>query len=288
MTKYDGDPIGIRAGRRGKFVMGKDRKKSMEEFLKTGKHPLLEHTREENAKSILPAMPTVDVNRPHIFMDLKQRSGVRGRIVVELFEDLYPSLCVPFRNRCLEGHHSIKNTHIDKVQINFAAFGGTCPHTRAESIGAPQNHRLQHVDPGLLSVSKDGSHFALTLRRALPLDDHYKIIGRVSKGMDVLDVLNNVDVDPEEKPDTPICIEQCGMTNHKGENEEVSAAGNALGADLSKGARDVLNTASMKVQDALKDGLKRTTAPPVIKPTKRRHVEEAASTDESSDSDDDF
>lgn len=102
MTKYDGDPIGIRAGRKGKFVLGKDRKKSMEEFLKTGKHPLLEYTREENAKSVLPPLPTVDVNRPHIFMDVKQRSGVRGRIVVELFEDLYPSLCVPFRNRCLE------------------------------------------------------------------------------------------------------------------------------------------------------------------------------------------
>lgn len=102
MTKYDGDPIGIRAGRRGKFVLGKDRKKSMEMFLKTGKHPLIEHTREEHAKSVLPPMPTVDVNRPHIFLDLKQRSGVCGRIVVELFEDLYPSLCVPFRNRCLE------------------------------------------------------------------------------------------------------------------------------------------------------------------------------------------
>ena len=184
----------------------------------------------------------------------------------------------------LQGFHSIKNTVIEKVQINFAAFGGTCPHTRPESVSVPQNHKLQHVDPGLLSVSSDGSHFAITLRRALPLDAGYKVIGRVSKGMEVLTVLNDVAVDSEEKPDVSICIEQCGLTNHKGENETLSAAGSSLGTDLGKGARDGLQAASQQVQNALRDGLKRTTAPSLQVPKKWRHVADAASSDDSSDS----
>lgn len=136
MTKYDGDPIGIRAGRRGKFVLGKDRKKSMDVFLKTGKHPLIEHTREEHAKSVLTPMPTVDVNRPHIFLDLKQRSGVCGRIVVELFEDLYPSLCVPFRNRCLEVSAAGPLCHHDASH--------RCPSFRHLPLLLPC-HELSHV-----------------------------------------------------------------------------------------------------------------------------------------------
>lgn len=169
------------------------------------------------------------------------------------------------------------------MQLNFAAFGGTCPNTRAESISIPQNHRLQHVDPGLLSVSGDGSHFALTLRRALPLDDGYKVIGRVSKGMEVLTALNGVDVDAEEKPEIPISIDQCGLTNHKGENETFSTAGSNLGKDLGQGARDGLEAASQQVQNALQDGLKRTGAPVRKAPNKRRHVADAVSSDDSSD-----
>lgn len=170
------------------------------------------------------------------------------------------------------------------MQLNFAAFGGKCPNTIADSVSIPQNHKLQHVDPGLLSVSADGSHFALTMRRALPLDDGYKVIGRVSKGMEFLTALNDVDVDAEEKPEIPICIDQCGLTNHKGENETFSTAGGNLGKNLSQGTRDGLEAASQQAQNALKDGLKRTGAPVRKAPHKRRHVAEAVSSDDSSDS----
>lgn len=185
-----------------------------------------------------------------------------------------------------QGFHSIKNTRIDKIQRNYAAFGGACPRSQADAVTIPSNHKLQHVDPGLLSVSKDGSHFALTLRRALPLDDGYRVIGRVAKGMDVLTSLNDVDVNGEERPDVPILIEQCGLTNHKGENETFSAAGTDLGQDLNQGARDGLQSASQRVQSAVKDGLKRS-APSKVAPNKRRHIVDSASSSESSDDDGD-
>jgi hypothetical protein len=107
MTKYVGESISVRSGRKTNVVSGKDRKKSMQVFLATGRHPLIEHTRRENKESALIPLPTVDHNRPHVFMDLRQRSGVSGRLVIELFEDLYPSACAAFRNRCQEVSHSI-------------------------------------------------------------------------------------------------------------------------------------------------------------------------------------
>ena len=74
----------------------------METFMKTGRHPHIEYTRQDNASAALKPLPTVDHNRPHVFMDVSQRAGPSGRIVVELFEDMFPALCAAFRNRCHE------------------------------------------------------------------------------------------------------------------------------------------------------------------------------------------
>lgn len=71
-------------------------------FLNAGKHPLIENTVEDNASSALKPLPNIDHNRPHVFIDVSQRAGVSGRIVVELFEDMFPALCAAFRNRCHE------------------------------------------------------------------------------------------------------------------------------------------------------------------------------------------
>lgn len=102
MTKYIGESIAVRSGRRTDALLGGDRRKAMETFMKTGKHPIIEHTRQENASDALKPLPTVDHNRPHVFIDVSQRPGVSGRIVVELLEDMFPALCAAFRNRCHE------------------------------------------------------------------------------------------------------------------------------------------------------------------------------------------
>lgn len=102
MTKYVGESISIRQGRNAGVILGGDRRKAMETFQKTGRHPLIEQTRQDIASSALKPLPTVDHNRPHVFMDVNQREGVTGRIVVELFEDMFPALCSAFRNRCHE------------------------------------------------------------------------------------------------------------------------------------------------------------------------------------------
>jgi hypothetical protein len=83
-------------------VLGKDRQKSMKVFLETGEHPIINQTIEENTSSSLVPLPTLDINRPHVFMDFRHRGRDLGRIIIELFEDMYPVVCAAFRHRCLE------------------------------------------------------------------------------------------------------------------------------------------------------------------------------------------
>ena len=55
----------------------KDIQKEMEVFQKTGEHPELE-AQQQAASSVVPALPDVDVHRPHVFMDLQHSKHMLG------------------------------------------------------------------------------------------------------------------------------------------------------------------------------------------------------------------
>lgn len=102
MTRFVGESVGTRQSSRGKVVDGKDRRRYMEHFLATGHHPLIEKTRDDNVASALRPLPPLDINRPHVFLDLRHGGKALGRVVIELFEDLFPAVSAAFRHRCLE------------------------------------------------------------------------------------------------------------------------------------------------------------------------------------------
>jgi cyclophilin family peptidyl-prolyl cis-trans isomerase len=161
----------------------------------------------------------------------------------------------------LQGHHALKGTCIHKLQPHFAAYGGLSAQTAAATPSSTRSN-LQHIDPGLLSVHKDGSHFALTLGRALVLDKYYCLIGRVGKGKEVIERLSDVPTDPLEAPSVPLTIVQCGTTDHRGLNETLSAAAGTSGAAAAgaiETAREQAQHVVAGVADALKEGLKRRT-----------------------------
>jgi hypothetical protein len=102
MTRFVGDSLATRTGRGSNKLTSKDFTKSMKVFQETGKHPIIERTRQENAASALVPLPTLDINRPHVFLDLHHHGKDMGRIIIELFEDLLPDTCSTFRHRCME------------------------------------------------------------------------------------------------------------------------------------------------------------------------------------------
>ena len=75
MTKFDSEAVGVRAGRKQGFTSGKERRKDMERFQRTGRHPDLDPAA---APPVMHALPERDPNRPHVFFDLKTRSTKHG------------------------------------------------------------------------------------------------------------------------------------------------------------------------------------------------------------------
>lgn len=93
MTRFLGDAIGSRDGK-GKI----DRKRDLEEFKRTGRHPEIEAAREAAASAAATAapLPARDPSRRHVFLDLALPSASPSagldfdfvRLVVEVFDDL--------------------------------------------------------------------------------------------------------------------------------------------------------------------------------------------------------
>lgn len=272
MTKFVGESKATRAGRSAKSsaISGKERQKHLQKFMETGLHPLLEYTKELNTSAALAPLPTLDINRPHVFMDLQLGNRALGRIVIELFEDLAPVAASAFRTRCLEGHHTLKGSCIHKLQPRFAAFGGKAPGAVDARI-KHQGPRLQHSDAGLLSIAADGEHFALTLGRALQLDSAYHIIGRVGLGTDVLEKLSDVVTGPDDEPEPALRVVQCGVTDHKGSFETLSVvnAAPATAAEAASNAQRDLRGARASVASALQQGLQRAQGAERSRPAKK-------------------
>jgi hypothetical protein len=74
MTRFEDEAIGIRSKAK-KFLTRKDMIKEMEEFKKTGRHAALEQA---STSDTIPALPDVDKNRPHVFMNIRVRGNVLG------------------------------------------------------------------------------------------------------------------------------------------------------------------------------------------------------------------
>ena len=159
----------------------------------------------------------------------------------------------------MQGHHTLKGTAIHKLQPQFAVFGGVLASQKEVTTAVIGSKKLQHVEAGLLSVHQDGSHFAITLGRALALDSDYIVIGRVGKGTHVLMRFNDVETDIEDAPEGALTIAACGTTDHKGQNDTISSVNAASTSQHAAGeaAREGVAAASSAVLCAVAAGLKR-------------------------------
>lgn len=100
MTRFIGEAVGQRSGR-SKGTSAKDLRKEMEgelrktiwhdsrlrsdrpmvfaDFQKTGRHAELDQAA---AAERVPALPERDMNRPHIFLDVRQNNKLLGKFVL--------------------------------------------------------------------------------------------------------------------------------------------------------------------------------------------------------------
>lgn len=273
MTKFCGEAINSRSGRKRATYTSKELKKDMEVFLQTGVHPHLQRVQADpGSNDVLTALPDPDPTRPHVFMDVTVDNKPAGRLVIELFEDVAPAAARHLLNRCTPGAGaSLQGALFHKLLAGFGLFGGKS--SAALFPGGqqvPSNSKLKTTIVGAVSVSRDGSDFAISLNRALKLDDTHQVVGRVSKGLDVLELLGDVPCGPDDSPLMRLKIAKCGPTNAEGTHESLDES-RAKETPEEAAARLKQQSADTRsaVMDALQEGMghKRSAAEAGIGPS---------------------
>lgn len=228
MTRFVGEAIGSRPGR-GKGTSSKDLKKDMETFKETGIHPALQQRQPSQAKA--PPLPEQVQTRPYVYFQLSIDRKDVGRLVIECFEDVAPLAVATFLGRLCSFQGPIH-----RLIRGYAAFGGRASSQR-EPVQVKRYSELCHVEPGVISLSLDGTEFAICMAETCcgVLDETHQVVGRICSGIEVLDQLNKVPTDSDDHPRKSVVLSDCGLCDAKGK-----AATTAAGA----GEKDFAETAA--------------------------------------------
>lgn len=158
--------------------------------------------------------------------DTTSSSGVLARVVtlhtsvgnlsIELYDRYAPQLCHAFYDYAIKGRYD--GTIFHRLVPNHFIQGGALPTTSLDgSVLDDELHPdLRHTGAGVVSMANAGpdlnvSQFMITLSPQPKWDGVYSIVGRVSFGMEILDMLSREwTVDPAtHKPYHAITITHC-------------------------------------------------------------------------------
>uniref|UniRef100_A0A8D0H7E1 Peptidyl-prolyl cis-trans isomerase D n=1 Tax=Sphenodon punctatus TaxID=8508 RepID=A0A8D0H7E1_SPHPU len=180
-------------------------------------------------------------SNPRVFFDVDIGSERVGRIVLELFADVVPKTAENFRALCT-GEKGIgpttgkplhyKGCPFHRIIKKFMIQGGDFSNqngTGGESIYGEkfedENFHYKHDQPGLLSMANagpntNGSQFFITTVPTPHLNEKHVVFGQVIKGLGIVKILENVEVNGEN-PAKLCVIAECGELK-EGDNWGIS------------------------------------------------------------------
>jgi len=155
-----------------------------------------------------------------VFMDVNV-GGQEKTLILKLYDDIVPKTTTNFRELARTGKYN--NCPFHRVIKDFMIQGGDFTNgdgTGGESIYGPQfkdeNFNVKHDKPGLLSMANsgpdtNGSQFFITTKETPHLDGKHVVFGEVKNGQDVLEEIENLETDDNDKPKTDCFIIRCGL-----------------------------------------------------------------------------
>ncbi|RLN93245.1 hypothetical protein BBJ28_00005898 [Nothophytophthora sp. Chile5] len=181
-------------------------------------------------KSAVEGEPVLDPNNPKVFFDVKIGDEDAGKVVMQLFKDIFPktaenfrALCTGEKGACSTGQPlHYKGSAFHRVIKGFMIQGGDF--TRGDGTGGEsiygekfpdENFRLKHTEPGLLSMANagpdtNGSQFFITTVSTPHLDGKHVVFGKVVEGFDLIQRIEELETDKGDKPALPVVIADCG------------------------------------------------------------------------------
>ena len=173
-------------------------------------------------------VPGIDPNplNPFVFFEIQIENDNIGKIEFELFKDVVPITVENFRNLCIEAQEGLtyKNSCINKIIKDFVIGGGILKNTNEEKkciygkYFDDENYTYCHCRRGLLTMDNDGknknnSKFLITLNHIPWFDGKHVVFGQVINGMEIIEQIENIETDKDDKPLTKIIIINCGEIN---------------------------------------------------------------------------
>ena len=180
---------------------------------------------EKKKKEISPPKEQ-NIKNPVIFFDIKIGKKKPKRIEIELFKNKFPKICEKFRCICTgekgekmnyKGkrlYKIIKNSIIQVGNIENVDNKGDSSENHIKFRN--ENFFYSHSRKGLLSICPcnidiyDYSQFFITLKEALWLDKKNIVFGQIIKGIDILEEIEVLKTDSQDKLKTNIFICDCG------------------------------------------------------------------------------
>ena len=171
------------------------------------------------------------LENPRVYFDIDIGNKPAGTVVMQLFKNVVPRTCENFRQLCTgEGGRSkvsgkmltYSGSAFHRVIRGFMAQGGDFTKgngTGGESIYgtkfADENFILKHDEKYLLSSANagrntNGSQFFITFERTPHLDGKHVVFGKVERGQDIIERIQRVPTDANDKPKAIVKIKKCG------------------------------------------------------------------------------
>ena len=171
-----------------------------------------------------PLIPPEEINpvNPIVFFEIKIGDKNAGKIEFELYKNIAPITVENFRYLCVGNNNGMtyKGTYLNKIIKNFVIGGGELKNSEKEKCiygecFDDENFTLGHCRRGLLTMDNEGkntnnSKFLITLKYIPWFDGKHVCFGQIINGMEIIDEIEELETDNEDKPLVDIVIENCG------------------------------------------------------------------------------
>ncbi len=169
-------------------------------------------------------------DRSRAFLDIKIGDASRGRIVIQLYDDVVPKTCENFKVLCTNPHapqykrclfHRIipgfiaqsGDHEFNSGRGGYSIFESEGKYFEDESFDGPAGRHEQYsvamANAG--AANTNGSQFFIELRPQPHLQGRHVVFGRVIEGMDVVRDIENQGTQKTGFPQQRIEIENCGL-----------------------------------------------------------------------------
>ena len=155
-----------------------------------------------------------------VYLDISIGNKFIGKLIIKLYDDIVPKTCHNFRTLCID--KAYENTIFHRIIKDFMIQGGDYENfngTGGKSIYgdrfADENFDIKHDQSYLLSMANcgentNGSQFFITTNPAPHLDGKHVVFGKVIEGTEIIDNLNLIKTNTNDKPFDDVIIKECG------------------------------------------------------------------------------